>query len=187
MQRPARHSRNPAFFRIALPVFLVMTGAAHAAETPVKTLTATEYQSRVARTDYAAHTVDMPRFLELLHEPKIVILDLRDAADYAKTHIQGAHHLGADIDAAKLAKLAPNKATPLLLYCANALQLTRMISQTNVALPQILALGYQHVYLLKDAASDHGSFIEPNARLARLPMVTEPPPPTKNATGTQKK
>jgi hypothetical protein len=159
----------------------------HAAETPVTPLTAAEYQHQVARTDYAAHTVDMSRFSVLLHEPKAVIFDLRDAAAYAQGHITNAHHLGMDIAADKIAKFAPDKNAPILLYCANSLQLTRMISQTNVALPQFLALGYRQVYLLKDAASDHGSFIEPHDRLARLPMVTEPPPPTKNATGTTSK
>ena len=170
---------------------LWLTGSltpAVAAEPPAKPISATEYRLLVNRTDYAAHTIGVTRFLELMHTPKTTILDLRDAEAYAKSHIKGARHLGAAIDADKIAKLAPDKTAPILLYCANALQPTRMISQTTIALPQFLALGYKRVYLLKDAADNRGSSIAPDMRLiARLPLVTDPPPATATPTGPVKK
>lgn len=113
-----------------------------------KILSHEAYRLVVAQTDFAAHTVDGSRFLELMKNPKAVTLDLRDEIRYYLSHIRGAKHLGPDIHEDQLAKLVPDKHTPILLYCENSLFPTRNVSLTDVALPQILALGYRQVYLL---------------------------------------
>ncbi len=175
---------------VCLILTLLICVPATAAETPVKPLSATEYRLLVTRADYAAHTIDVPRFLELMRQTKTTVFDLRDADAYAKSHIKGARHLGMDIAADKISRLAPDKTAPILLYCANSLHPTRMISQTLVALPQFLALGYKRVYLLKDAADHRGSAITHDMRLiARLPLeaAAAPAPATPKSSGVIKK
>jgi hypothetical protein len=102
----------------------------------LKVISPKAYQMEVSRTDYAAHTVNVAQFLEHAKQPDTVILDLRDIEAYQHAHIQGARHLGADIEAKKLAALVPSKTTNVLIYCTNSLFLTRMMSLTSVALPQ---------------------------------------------------
>lgn len=136
----------------------------------LKVISPQAYQTEVNQTDYAAHTINVAQFLEQAKQPDTVILDLRDMTAYQQAHIQGAKHLGADIEAKKLAALVPNKATNILIYCTNSLFLSRMMSLTSVALPQFIALGYKNTYLLDDAARDTNHRVD---RTKQLPMVTE--------------
>lgn len=135
------------------------------------------YQRHVAHTEYKKHTVGIDKFVELMRDPKAVILDLRDEKQYQAGHIRNAKHLGADIEDKKLAELVPDKATTILLYCNNSLMLTRMIALTDVSLPQVLAHGYKNVYLLKAAAGDMKSGEAFDARLKRLDFIERPPAP----------
>lgn len=132
------------------------------------------YKRAVMQTEYDQHTVGIDKFLELMRDPKAVILDLRDEKQYQAGHIRGARHLGADVEDKKLAELVPDKETTILLYCTNSLMLTRMISLTNVALPQILAQGYKNVYLLEAAAREWKTDEAHDARLKRLDFVEQP-------------
>lgn len=134
----------------------------------LKVLSPKAYQAEVMRTDYDAHTVDLQKFQTLMQKPGTVILDLRPAEAYAHSHIKGAKHLGSDADEKRLAELVPSKDVTVLLYCTNSLYLTRMVSQTHVVLPQLLALGYKNTYLLEDVARHAADMTE---RTKLLPMV----------------
>ena len=55
-------------------------------------------------------------------------------------------HRGRDaIAAERLAELIPDPTRPVLIYCTNSLTLSRMISLTDIALPQLVTLGYDGV------------------------------------------
>lgn len=135
----------------------------------LKVLSPQAYQREVMRTDFDAHTVDLKKFQTLAAQTGTVILDLREAEAYAHSHVKGAKHLGTDAEEKRLAQLVPSKDTTVLLYCTNSLFLTRMISQTQVVLPQMLALGYKNTYLLDDAARHAG---EARDRTSLLPMIS---------------
>lgn len=152
----------------------------------LQVLTPEGYKRLVTRTEYDNHTVSLEQFLELKQKPNAVILDLRDEKQYQAGHIRGAKHLGADVEDKKLAALVPDKDAPVLLYCTNSLMLTRMISMTDVALPQILAQGYKNVYLLEAAARDWKSGEAHDARLKKLDFVEQPPAAPQTITGESK-
>jgi hypothetical protein len=181
---------------LAFAAFAVMTTGTLAAGEPVqpsidkkellRVLSPEGYKRMVLRTEYDQHTVGIDKFLELKQDPKAVILDLRDEKQFQAGHIRGAKYLGADVEDKKLVELVPDKTTPILLYCTNSLMLTRMISLTNVALPQILAHGYKNVYLLKDAARDLKDGEAYDARLKQLDFVEQPTPAPQPTTGEHK-
>lgn len=150
-------------------------------EKTLKSLSPETYRQLVERTEYDKHVVGIDRFLKLMKEPKAVIFDLRDEKAYWHSHIRGARHMGADIQESRLARLAPDKNNLILLYCENSLYLTRMISLTNVALPQFLAHGYRNVFLLKDAARDLKDMRSQEERFQRLPMVKGDAPEDREA------
>jgi hypothetical protein len=64
--------------------------------------------------------------------------------------------MGADVTAEALDALVPSKDTVVLVYCTNSLMQTRMVSLTDVVVPQIYALGYENVYML-EVASKHAA------------------------------
>lgn len=170
------------YWGFAIAVLIIFAGADPAAamteleaRQQLKTLSPEAYKKQVENTDFKAHTVNADKFLELMNDPKTVILDLRDETAYHRGHIRGAKQLGADIKANKLEKLAPDKTATVLLYCTNSLYLVRQISETNVALPQMLALGYPNTYFLEDAARDttRSGNID---RTDKLPMVIDASP-----------
>jgi len=144
--------------RLLLLPLLVLAVPAFANE-PVQTLTPQEYAQSVGQFDYAAHTIALERFTDLAAQQGTVVLDLRPREAYEAGHYKGAQWLGPDVTAEKLAALAPNKASTLLFYCTNSLYPTRMISLTDVALPQAAALGYANVFKL-DRLWDAGGHVD---------------------------
>jgi phage shock protein E len=59
-------------------------------------------------------------FLRMAGEPNTVILDARTPERFAQLHVKGAISLPlTDFTAANLAKLIPDKATRILIYCNN--------------------------------------------------------------------
>lgn len=134
--------------RLLLLPLLVLAVPAVAGES-LQTLSAADYAATVGRFDYAAHTLPLERFAALAAQEGSVVLDLRPREAYDAGHYKGAQWLGPDVAVENLAALAPDKASTLLFYCFNSLQATRMISLTDVALPQAAALGYAHVFKLE--------------------------------------
>ena len=77
-------------------------------------------------------------------------MDLRSQKAYEKGHIKGALHLGADITEERLQQLVPDKKATILTYCQNTLgPPSRMMSLTDICLPQIIVLGYPNTFVLK--------------------------------------
>ncbi len=159
----------PAYVLPVIALLALPAVAAPPDEKALRVLDPQHYKDAVVQTDYAAHTVPVRKFLELAQQPGAVILDLREQAAYDYAHIKGAKLLGADIEERKVAALVPDKASTVLIYCTNSLMLTRMMSNTQVALPQLLALGYKNTYLLEDAAHDASLSSE---RTKQLPMIS---------------
>ena len=48
---------------------------------------------------------------------KIILVDTREDAEWARGHIPGAIHLGRGIIERDIEKTIPDKATPIVLYC----------------------------------------------------------------------
>lgn len=117
---------------------------------PPTVIAAKELQERFAAFDMDAHTIDYDTFMAWHGDEgtQTVILDLRALESFEYAHIEGAKHLGADIDEVKLEQLVPSKGTRIVLYCSNSLHATRTISLTNMSLPQLHMLGYKNSYML---------------------------------------
>ncbi|MGH1402812.1 MAG: rhodanese-like domain-containing protein [Alphaproteobacteria bacterium] len=120
----------------------------------VKPLTYQEYHDFASGFNHQKYTIDMVEFQELSSQKGTVILDLRPISSYDLGHVKGALHLGADITEEKIHSLVPDQDKTLILYCDNSLFPTRMMSLTDVALPQLHQLGYTHTYKLGAAWVD---------------------------------
>jgi rhodanese-like protein len=80
---------------------------------------------------FLAHAADVGRlrnerrlteenFIEMSASPGTIVFDARSDDKYTKLHIKGAKHLSfPEITADELAKVFPNKATRILIYCNN--------------------------------------------------------------------
>lgn len=148
-------------------LFLLFALPAQAGEQtpPPRILLPDEYAAGVAQFDYAAHTVNLERFQELAAGENVVVIDLRSRAAYDNGHYEGAKWLGPDITEQALAAIAPDKSATLLFYCMNSLMPTRMISLTDVALPQAKAFGYQSLYKLGPVWQEDGRMSEEHLTL----------------------
>ena len=70
-----------------------------------------------------------------------VLLDVRTAEEFAKGHINGAKNIYYVEIEDKIASVAPNKSTPIVLYCS-------MAKRSTQALQRLLDMGYTNVYNL---------------------------------------
>lgn len=67
-----------------------------------------------------ASRIGEDEFLKMAAEPGTVILDARSTDRFERLHVKGAIHLAfTDFTAEALAKLIPDKATRILIYCNN--------------------------------------------------------------------
>ncbi len=107
-----------------------------------------EYARFVSAFDYKKHTVSLSEFLKIRKKPEVIVADLRPLESYKLGHVTGAIHLGSDITAELLSTVAPDRKTHIVVYCTNSIMPTRMVSLTDVALPQIALLGYANVWML---------------------------------------
>jgi rhodanese-related sulfurtransferase len=118
---------------------------------PAKTISPLDYKKLVQSTDYQSRKVHASDFRKMMAQAGTVILDLRPDFMYKASHISGAKNLGPDIREDRVAAFVPSINTQVLIYCENSLSpFSRMASQTIVALPQLLAFGYENVYWLDE-------------------------------------
>ena len=105
-----------------------------------------------------ARRITEDEFLKMAAENGVVVLDTRSKAKFDKLHIKGAKHLNfSDFTDEALAKLIPNKDTPILIYCNNNFDDAPMAMPSKYAplalnIPTYINLrgyGYQKVYELK--------------------------------------
>ena len=115
----------------------------------ISPIAANEYAKFVAKFDYDKRTVSFAEFLELRKQTGVVVADLRPLAAFNRGRILGAVHLGPDVTLERLASIAPDPKTSIIVYCENSIGPTRMIALTQTALPQIVLLGYAEARMLE--------------------------------------
>lgn len=67
-----------------------------------------------------------------------LLIDVRSAGEFAAGHVKGSICLPLPELAARIAQIAPDKAQPLLLFCASGMR-------SQMALQQLQGLGYQQL------------------------------------------
>ena len=75
-------------------------------------------------------------------KPLPVIIDIREERQFWSGHIAGAEHITRDELEMKVARIAPELTTPLLVYCAIG-------SEAPLAAKQLARMGYRNVSSLK--------------------------------------
>lgn len=123
----------------------------------------------------ASRRIGEREFLRMAAEPGTIVLDARSKAMYDLLHIEGAVNLSfPDITVESLAKLIPDKATRVLIYCNNNFvnaeaAFPSKLPAASLNLPTYISLytyGYRNVYEL-------GPLLD--ARTTALPLVGTPP------------
>jgi rhodanese-related sulfurtransferase len=71
-----------------------------------------------------------------------VVIDLRAAPEFAAGHLPSARQIAAGELGAKIAQIAKNKSTPVLLVCQNG-------QQSQKAAREVEAAGYAEVHVLE--------------------------------------
>ena len=86
-----------------------------------------------------------------------VLLDVRSAEEFGSGHLRGAVNIPHDRIAERIAEVAADKSTPIILYCRSG-------RRADTALNALKAAGYENV-------SNYGGLEDARARLD-LPVVT---------------
>lgn len=87
----------------------------------------------------AVQTIDAFKAAELI-EAGAVVVDVREAEDYATGHIAGAIHASfADFSESEAARVAPDKETPIIVCCYVG-------GRSAVIAAALDRMGYAHVY-----------------------------------------
>jgi rhodanese-related sulfurtransferase len=98
--------------------------------------------SPLADTEVAALAGEItPRQLPRT-KPFPVIIDIREERQFWSGHIAGAEHITRDELPLKVARIAPELTTPLLVYCAIG-------SEAPLAAKKLVRMGYRNVSSLK--------------------------------------
>jgi hypothetical protein len=96
-------------------------------------------------------------FVRMAREPGTIVFDARSDAKFAMFHIKGAKHLSLpDVTSEELAKVIPDKATRILIYCNNnfvneptALPAKAVTASLNLyTFNTLYSYGYTNVYEL---------------------------------------
>ena len=75
-------------------------------------------------------------------KPWPVIIDVREAHEYAQGHLEGAKHLSRGVLEQKVGDVVPDLSTPLVVYCDRG-------ERAALAAETLLKMGYQNVRSLK--------------------------------------
>ncbi len=76
-------------------------------------------------------------------DDKPVVIDVREAADYAASHIQGAVHISRGILELDIDEAVPDTDSEIVCYCGGG-------SRSALATQTLQAMGYTNVRSLKD-------------------------------------
>jgi rhodanese-related sulfurtransferase len=79
--------------------------------------------------------------VQLINREKGVVVDVRDADEFAAAHMGGARNVPLDQLEARLPEVVKNKALPVILVCANG-------NRANRALAVAKKLGYEQAQVL---------------------------------------
>ena len=69
---------------------------------------------------------------------KLILVDTREDAEWARGHIPGAIHLGRGIIERDIEKTIPDKSTPIVLYCGGGFR-------SALAADNLQKMGYRNV------------------------------------------
>lgn len=103
------------------------------------------------------HRVTEEEFVRMAKEPGTIVFDARSDSKFAMFHVKGAKHLSLpDVTAEELAKIIPNKAARILIYCNNnftneptALPAKAITASLNLyTFNTLYSYGYANVYEL---------------------------------------
>lgn len=73
-----------------------------------------------SREERESHRLSEAQFLERMRQPGVLVLDARTESRYRLRHIRGAVNLPfTEFTAQSLAAVAPDRDTPILIYCNN--------------------------------------------------------------------
>ena len=76
--------------------------------------------------------------LSALQHPDAVLIDVRSAEEFSSGSLPGARRIGHEEIAEQIATLAPDKSTPIVLYCRSG-------RRSSIAQDTLQALGYSNV------------------------------------------
>ena len=128
-----------------------------------------DYRGFVALTkelepERSRQRISEEEFLKMAAEDGVVVLDTRSKAKFDMLHIKGAKHLNfSDFTEEAMAKMIPDKNTPILIYCNNNFKSARKAMPMKSAplalnIPTYINLrgyGYKTVYELKPNLDFH--------------------------------
>ncbi len=83
---------------------------------------------------------------QLINRRNAVVIDLRPATEFAAGHLPSARQIEVAEIGAKIAQVAKNKSTPVLLVCQNG-------QQSQKAVREVEAAGYAEVHVLEGGVS----------------------------------
>jgi phage shock protein E len=85
-----------------------------------------------------AGEIDQPAALEALQQPNAVLIDVRTEEEFADGALPGATLIPHEQIAQRIAAVAPDKDTPIVLYCRSG-------RRSGIAQDSLQALGYTRV------------------------------------------
>ena len=86
----------------------------------------------------SAGETDQASALQTLHQPNAVLVDVRTPEEIAEGALPGARFIGYEAIAGRIAEVAPDKDTPIVLYCRSG-------RRASIAQDSLEALGYTRV------------------------------------------
>ncbi len=137
-------------FPLILVSIFLLTNTSLAQVDPQKILNGKEFYENSLKLEKERnqHLLNLESLIQKLNSPEPkVIIDLRGAHSYKSKHLKGAVNVSIeDLTEAKLNELAPNKKTPIIIYCENSFFPTRMIALTTYGYPTLRKFGYENVF-----------------------------------------
>ncbi|AOE84821.1 rhodanese-like domain-containing protein [Pseudomonas sp. TCU-HL1] len=86
----------------------------------------------------AAGDTDQAAAVEAMQQPNAVLIDVRTLEEVAEGAIPGARNIGYEQIGQRIAEVAPDKDTPIVLYCRSG-------RRSGIAQDSLQVLGYSRV------------------------------------------
>ncbi|WP_271411910.1 rhodanese-like domain-containing protein [Pseudomonas sp. Q1-7] len=86
----------------------------------------------------AAGETDQAAAVQAMARPNAVLIDVRTPEEVAEGSIPGARNIGYEEIGQRIAEVAPDKDTPIVLYCRSG-------RRSSIAQDSLRELGYSHV------------------------------------------
>lgn len=96
-----------------------------------------------------AETIDRDELHHAIEGGEVIVLEALPAEHFDKEHLPGARNLPLDNIDVVIARLVPDKATPVVTYCSNA-----ACNNSTVAAERLRQLGYQNVRKYAEGKQD---------------------------------